>query len=83
MARKYKYAVIPSQGMYGSASRVEAVYRTDDLRRAKARAESLTRSYRDGMRRHGGTSGGYRVIKWGQAGSYIGLGHNADRIESV
>ena len=83
MARKYKYAVIPSQGMYGSGSNVNTLYRTDDLTRAKQRAASMSRAHRDGMKRHGGTSGGYRVIEWGCDGTHVGLGHDADRIRSI
>lgn len=81
--RTYKYAVIPSQGTYGSDSKVHASYRTDDLSRAQAKAEKLTREYQRGMAPHGGSSGGYRVIAWDQEGTYLGYGHEADRCRSL
>lgn len=81
--RTYKYAVVPSQGTYGSDSKVYATYRSDDLDRAKAKAAKLTRDYQRDMRPHGGSSGGYRVIAWDQEGVYLGYGHEADRRQSI
>ena len=83
MSKVYAFAVIPSQGCYGSDSKVRAAYRTNDRERAIAKAKSLTAAYQRDMRSVGGSSGGYRAIEWGQEGNYLGYGHEADRVPSL
>jgi hypothetical protein len=76
--RTYRYAVVPSQGCYGSGSSVRAAYRTDSLERAEKRAAKLTADYRRDMAPYGYTSGGYRVVRWGSADRTC-LGCDLDR----
>ncbi len=80
--KTYKYAVICSQGMYGSGDTVRVAFRTNDLEKARKRAEKLTREYQDGMRPYGGSSGGYRVIAWDSADTTLS-GYSADRTPSL
>ena len=77
-AKTCAYAVVPTQGMYDSGSTVHVAYRTNDLERARARAAKLGREYRAGMARFGGSSGGYRVIRWDSADTTIS-GYSLDR----
>lgn len=78
MGKTYKYAVVPTQGMYDSGSTVHVAYRTDSLDRAKARATKLGKEFRAGMAPYGGSSGGYRVILWEQDATTIS-GYSLDR----
>jgi hypothetical protein len=48
------------------------------LETARKIARKLTTEYQAGMQRYGGSSGGYRVIVWGQHNRTIS-GHWADR----
>ena len=77
---RYTYAVVESRGMHGSGEKVRAVYRTNDLARAKKKAEKFTREYRESMERHGGSSGGYRVV---ESENSEWLGNDIDSIPSV
>ena len=79
----FTYAVIESAGMHGSSETVWAHYRTNDLGRAQARARALTAQYQELMRRHGGSSGHYRVVAWGQRGNIISYGRDADAMPTV
>lgn len=65
MAPVYAYAVIAGPGMVGSGKHA-VEYCTDDRARALAYAARATRQYRDGMARHGGSSGQYVAVEWGQ-----------------
>lgn len=76
--KTYAYAVVPTQGMYGSGDSVRVAHRTDSLEVARKKAASLTRGYQAGMQPHGGSSGGYRVIEWGQDARTIS-GYSLDR----
>lgn len=60
----YAYAVVPSPGTYGGNEVVRPVYCTNDLNRARALAKKLTAEYQRSLEEHGGTSGGYRAVKW-------------------
>lgn len=81
-AKTYAYAVVPSHGCYGSGSRVQTQYRTNDLAKAKAKAAKLTREYREAMVRYGGSSGGSRVVEWDSSDTTI-LGCDLDRYPSL
>ena len=78
-----KYAVIPSRGCYGSSSTVRSVYGSTNRERVIERAIKLTRAHKQAMAKHGGTSGGYRVVETDElcrAGSVVTeFGHDADR----
>jgi hypothetical protein len=78
MSKSYKYAVVPTAGMYDSGTTVHVAYRTDDKAKAQAKAAKLGREYRRGMAPFGGSSGGYRVIVWGQDATTID-GYSLDR----
>ncbi len=77
-----RYAIVPSQGRYSSGNIVYATQVCRDFEKAKKLARQWTKEYQASMRKHGGTSGGYRVVvttatnkrsaKW--------LGHELDRI---
>jgi hypothetical protein len=82
MGKSYEYAVVPSQGRYGSGDTVYTLYRTDDLDKARRRAAKATREFQDAMRPHGGTSGGYRVVPWGSDADRT-VGHALDRVQSA
>jgi hypothetical protein len=58
-----RYAIVPSRGCYGSGERVRAVRVCRALDTAIQSAARLTASYRRSMARHGGSSGGYRVVE--------------------
>ena len=73
-----KYAVIPTQGMYQSGDTVHVARTSGSLETARKIARKLTAEYQAGMQRYGGSSGGYRVIVWGQNNRTIS-GHWADR----
>lgn len=77
-ATKTTYAVIASAGRHGSGDLVVPAYTTTDLARAKKRAEKMTREFRAGMAKHGGTSGGYVVVEGSRSSRW--LGHEADRL---
>lgn len=72
------YAVIPTQGMYQSGDTVHVARTSGSLETARKIAKKLTAEYQAGMQRYGGSSGGYRVIVWGQHNRTIS-GHWADR----
>lgn len=74
---QYPYAVVPSHGCYGSGSKVRPLCRATTLEAAKKKAAKATREYRAAMAKHGGSSGGYRVIKSNDAWWY---GHELDRM---
>ena len=65
------YAVVPTQGMYGSGDNVRVARILNSLQAARKAATRLTASYQSGMSKYGGSSGGYRVIAWDQAGRTI------------
>lgn len=77
-----RYAVVPSQGCYGSGEWVYAASLHADLRTAVARAAAATRSYRAAMARYGGSSGGYRVVETEARTrrDAVWLGHDLDRV---
>lgn len=77
-----RYAVIPSHGCYGSGSKVHPVSRHRTIEAAEKKAAKATREYQDAMRRHGGSSGGYRVVEWPHGEQWV-WGHDADRMETV
>lgn len=79
MSKTYKYAVVPSCGMYGSGDVIRPAKESNDLDRAKKLAASLTAEYQASMRRFGYTSGGYRVVE--NRGSW--MGHELDRATSL
>ena len=58
-----KYAVVPARGMYGSGEKIHVWRHYGNLLAAQATAAELTRLHGQGMARHGGSSGGYRVIE--------------------
>lgn len=64
------YAIVPSRGRYGSSQSIRPMpvrgvgVELRDLIRARRLAERWTRDFRAGMRRYGGTSGGYRVVEY-------------------
>jgi hypothetical protein len=65
------YAVVPTQGTYGSGDNVRVARVCRSLQAARKAAKTLTASYQSGMRPYGGSSGGYRVIAWDQTGRTI------------
>jgi hypothetical protein len=66
-SKTYAFAIVPTQGMYGSGDIVRVARLSNDLDAARKIAKKLTAEYRQAMRPHGGSSGGYRVIVWGAA----------------
>ena len=72
------YAVVPTQGMYGSGNTVRVARTSGSLATARKVAKRLTAEYQSGMRPYGGSSGGYRVIHWGQDSRIIS-GYDLDR----
>lgn len=72
------YAIVPTQGMYGSGSAVRVAELCDNLATARSIAARLTAEYQRGMKRYGGSRGGYRVIAWGANDDTI-LGCDLDR----
>ena len=66
-----KFAVVPTQGMYGSGDNVRVARILNSLQAARASAKRMTVSYQSYMSKHGGSSGGYRVIAWDQTGRTI------------
>ena len=75
---RYAYAVVPSQGMYQAGDTVRVARTSGSLETARKIARRLTAEYQAGMQRYGGSSGGYRVIVWGQASRTIS-GYSLDR----
>ena len=73
-----KYAVVPQRGMYGSGEKIHIWKHHGNLTAAQAMADELTRLHRQGMARHGGSCGGYRVIECA-IGTWAILGHDLDR----
>ncbi|NCU71572.1 MAG: hypothetical protein EBY66_00925 [Candidatus Fonsibacter lacus] len=65
------YAVVPTQGMYGSGDNVRVAQISRSLQAARSIAKRLTQQYQAGMKPYGGSSGGYRVIEWVQTGRTI------------
>ena len=78
MGNATAYAVVPTQGMYGSGDTVRVARTSGSLARAREVAQRLTRSYRNMMDPYGSSSGGYRVIAWGQTSRTIS-GYDLDR----
>lgn len=79
------YAVVPSHGRYGSGDRVTALSVHGERAEAIRRAARATRQFQDAMRRHGGTSGGYRVVEtdYSTIDDASWLGHELDRKPSA
>ena len=73
-----KYAVVPTQGMYGSGDTVRVARTSHSLVTARKVARRLTTAYQGVMKPYGGSGGGYRVIEWGQASRTIS-GYDLDR----
>lgn len=67
----FAFAIVPTQGMYGSGDAVRVAETAGDLTAARAIASRLTADYQRMMRPHGGSNGGYRVIAWGTMDSTI------------
>ena len=65
------YAVVPTQGTYGSGDNVRVARICNSLHDARKTAKRLTKEYQAGLSRFGGSSGGYRVIAWDQDGRTI------------
>lgn len=82
MAKTYTYAVVPTQGCYGSGSRVRPALRTNDLATARKAAAKFTRQYKAAMKPCGGSGGGYRVVEWGHSDE-TRLGWELDRYPTV
>lgn len=61
--RPVRYAVVVSHGRYGSGDLIIAASVHADPATALRRARRMTREHQQGMRRYGGTSGGYRVVE--------------------
>jgi len=76
--KTYAFAIVPTQGMYGSGDSVRVARLSNSLDAARKVARELTGSYRRSMSCYGTTSGGYRVIAWGSAGGTIS-GYRLDR----
>jgi hypothetical protein len=66
MSTTTTYAVVPTQGTYGSGDSVRVAQISRSLQAARKVAKRLTKEYQSGMRRYGGSGGGYRVIEWDQ-----------------
>jgi hypothetical protein len=78
MSTATKFAVVPTQGMYGSGDNVRVARILGSLQAARKSAKRMTVSYQSGMKPYGGSSGGYRVIAWHQTGRTIS-GYSLDR----
>lgn len=63
MTELRRYAVVLSQGCYGSGETVQAISVHASLADARRAATAATARYKRAMARHGGTSGGYRVVE--------------------
>ena len=72
------YAVVPTQGMYGSGDNVRVAQISRSLQAARSIAKRLTQQYQAGMKPYGGSGGGYRVIEWNQKSRTIS-GYSLDR----
>ena len=72
------FAVVPTQGMYSSGDNVRVARICNSLQDARKTAKRLTAEYQAGVSRFGGSTGGYRVIAWDQAGWTIS-GYSLDR----
>lgn len=72
------FAIVPTAGMYSSGDTVRVARTSNDLAAARKTAARLSREYRRGMAVYGGSSGGYRVIPWGQTDRTIS-GYALDR----
>ena len=57
-----RYAVVTAPGCCAQHETLRALYTSDDLARARARAAAWTREYRRAMARYGGSGGGYVVV---------------------
>ncbi len=77
-SKTYAFAIVPTQGMYGSGDNVRVARLSNDFDAARKVARELTGAYRRSMSCYGGTSGGYRVISWGSADRTIS-GYSLDR----
>ena len=82
MSTAKRYAVVPTQGMYGSGDVVRIAGSSDSLQTAQSIARKRTVAYQDNMRPYGGTSGGYRVIAWDRTDKTID-GYWLDRKPTV
>jgi len=71
MSTATTYAVVPTQGTYGSGDNVRVARVCRSLQAARESAKRMTVSYQSYMSKHGGSSGGYRVIAWDQTGRTI------------
>lgn len=80
--KTYAYAVVPSQGRYGSGTTVLVYRRSNSLEAARRAAEKASREFQGAMARHGGTSGGYRVVRWDRGDDRI-EGYALDRCPTV
>ena len=80
-----RYAVVPSQGCYGSSDNVSPLSVHVSRERAINIAARATKDYRAGMVRYGGSSGGYRVIETQHktASDASWSGYALDRIPSA
>jgi len=78
MSTATTFAVVPTQGMYGSGDNVRVARILGSLQAARASAKRMTVSYQSYMSKHGGSSGGYRVIAWDQTGRTIS-GYSLDQ----
>lgn len=65
--KTYAFAIVPSQGMYGSGDNVRVARLSNSLDAARKLARELTGAYKRSMSCYGGSSGGYRVIAWDSA----------------
>ena len=72
------YAIVPTQGMYQSGDTVRIARTSGNLETARKTAKKLTAEYQAGMKKYGGSSGGYRVIAWGTTDRTIS-GYSLDR----
>ena len=71
MSTATTYAVVPTHGMYGSGDNVRVARISNSLQAARKSAKTFTVCYQSYMSKHGGSSGGYRVIAWDQTGRTI------------
>ena len=78
MSTATTYAVVPTQGMYGSNDIVRVARISNSLQDARKSAKTFTVSYQSYMSKHGGSSGGYRVIAWDRTGRTIS-GYSLDQ----
>lgn len=80
-----RYAVVPSQGRYGSGERVRAARVFGDRTEALKAAAKMTREFQAGMKPYGGSSGGYRAVETDARTSRDArwLGHELDRMPSL